>query len=247
MLTTQSAPPVRLALAPDRVDVWWIELDLPERRMAALWRALSADERTRAERFLFGRDRQRFAAARGQLREILAGYQGAPADQLAFGYGAHGKPFLLAPAGGPPAPSFNLAHSGERAICAVARGRRLGVDLEHIRAELALEPGATDCFAPGERAALAALPAAELPTAFFHTWVCKEAYLKATGSGLALQLDQFDVSTDPAQPARLLRVAGEPAERARWSLQALPAGRGYAAALAAEGAGWKLQIGDWGA
>ena len=62
------------------------------------------------------------------------------------------------------------------------------------------------------------------------------------------QLAAFDVSLGPGEPARLLRVDGEPPGAPRWSLHDLPAIPGYAAALVvegAEGAALRLACWDW--
>ena len=59
---------------------------------AALAALLSTEEQTRAARFAFERDRQRFMLSHGLLRLILARYVGEAAGQLQFETGAHGKP-----------------------------------------------------------------------------------------------------------------------------------------------------------
>ena len=82
-----------------------------------------------------------------------------------------------------------------------------------------------------EIAVLRDLPAAVQIQGFFNCWTRKEAYLKATGDGLVLPLDQFDVSLTPGAPAELLRVAGD-ANTSHWVLQELNVGCGYAAAVA---------------
>uniref|UniRef100_A0ACD5GW93 4'-phosphopantetheinyl transferase superfamily protein n=1 Tax=Desertifilum tharense IPPAS B-1220 TaxID=1781255 RepID=A0ACD5GW93_9CYAN len=68
---------------------------------------------------------------------------------------------------------------------------------------------------------------------FFWGWTCKEAYIKATGKGLSLPLNQFTVSLLPTEPAQLLSTVGDSPDR--WLLQALNLGENYAGALAVEG------------
>lgn len=92
---------------------------------------------------------------------------------------------------------------------------------------------------------LASLPEDLRRPAFFTGWIRKEAFLKATGRGLSGGLSGFEVSMPP-EPARLLSVAGDPAEAEPWSLLDLePPGAGYAAAHAAGGRGWRLRLWDW--
>lgn len=83
------------------------------------------------------------------------------------------------------------------------------------------------------------------PQAFFNCWTRKEAYVKATGKGLAVPLDQFEVSLVPEEPTALLRVQWDSQEAVRWSLQELTPAPGYVAALAVEGKDWQLKCWQW--
>jgi medium-chain acyl-[acyl-carrier-protein] hydrolase len=229
-------------LADGEVHVWRAALEQPADRLEVLRRTLAPDERQRAERFHFERDRRHFVAARGLLRTILGRYLDRDPGGLQFGYNPQGKPMLAGEGSGL---RFNLAHSHGLALFAVSRGRELGVDLERIRPEFAGEPVARRFFSPREVAALGVLTGERRHEAFFVCWTRKEAYLKATGKGLTLPLDCFDVSLLPGEPAALLATRHDPAEAGRWSLRALAPGRGYAGALAVEGSGWQLRCGQW--
>src|SRR5215510_9241066 len=99
-------------------------------------------------------------------------------------------------------------------------------------------------FSPREVTLLRALPAALQATAFFACWTRKEAYIKATGEGLTLPLDQFDVSLVPGEPAALLRTAWDPQEAARWAMQDLAPALDYRAAVAVAGHDWRLTCWD---
>jgi 4'-phosphopantetheinyl transferase len=147
-------------------------------------------------------------------------------------YGPHGKPHLAGEFDG--ALQFNLAHSHELALFAFARGPELGIDLEWLQPLQDLEQIAARFFSPRENAVLRTLPKSQWVQAFFNCWTRKEAYLKATGDGLARPLEHFDVSLAPGKPARLLYVEGDARESERWFLRALTPAPGYAAALAVE-------------
>jgi len=226
------SPPTELALGATDVHVWRVPLVQPPAAIAALLRTLGEDERARAARFHFDRDRNAYIVARGTLRALAGRYLDHPPDALAFGYRAKGKPYLTAPPGD--ALRFNVSHSGELALIAFARGREIGVDIEHRRPLDDLLSLARTSFSPHEYAALCRLPPADHIHAFFSCWSRKEAFIKATGEGVS-QLADFDVSLRPDEPARLLRVEGEPWAQRRWSLQDLPAIPDYAAALVIEG------------
>ncbi|HWQ32050.1 MAG TPA: 4'-phosphopantetheinyl transferase superfamily protein [Blastocatellia bacterium] len=239
-----AAPPARLTLAQDEVHVWRASLALPAWQLRHLWQILSPEERSRAERFRFAQHRDNHIAARGLLRLILSRYLSLDPAQLRFSYGAWGKPALTAETDGDRL-RFNLSHSGELALYAIAEGREVGVDLELMRADFTEAAVAQRTFSPREFAALSALPASEWTRGFFNCWTRKEAYIKARGEGLSLPLDQFDVSLAPAEPARLLRVLSDERETRRWQLKELFPGPAYAGALAAEGSDWQLRCWQW--
>ncbi len=214
---------------PDEVHVWHADLDrLPEAVLAA---SLSADERERGRRFHFERDRRRFVTARGLLRLVLGRYLDMRPAGVRFGYGPRGKPFLASADG----LRFNVSHSGGLALLAFAWRREVGVDVERLRPVPEAEDIAGRYFSPWEAAELRRLPKGERAAAFFRCWTRKEAFVKATGDGLSRPLDGFDVTVAPGEPARLLRVAGEPGAAGRFWIEDVSPGRGFAAALAVEG------------
>jgi 4'-phosphopantetheinyl transferase len=237
-------PPPDLALSSDDVHVWCASLEQPAERVRRLAQMLSSDETSRAGRFRFERDRRRFIVGRGVLRAILCRYLSIGPSQLRFSYGEHGKPSLPAGFGGD-ALRFNLAHSHELALYAFARDREIGIDLEHVHPLSDAEEIAARFFSVRENTELEAVPDCRKLEAFFTYWTCKEAYIKATGDGLAQDLDQFEVSLAPAGSARLLSVEGAPEEAARWSLKTLAPSTSYVAAVAVEGHNYQLWRWQW--
>jgi 4'-phosphopantetheinyl transferase len=230
-------------LPEDEVHVWRISLDMPASGVAELRQILSPNERERADRFHFELDRKRFVTGRGLLRTLLGHISGLPADQLQFEYDEFGKPNLVAGQGLPL--QFNLSHSGELVLIAIAAGRALGIDVEKIRTDFAADELAAHFFSVNERKILVSLAGQMQYEAFFACWTRKEAYLKARGVGLSLPLNQFDVSFLPDEEPRLLETRHDPADASRWILRALEPGRNYAAALAVAGSDWKLKCWDW--
>ena len=226
------------------VHVWRAWLDVPTSQVESHLQSLSADERARAGRFCFQRDRTQFIVARGLLRNILGRYLGLEPDQLCFCYKLHGKPALTVAAGAP-ALRFNVSHSHCAALIAVTHDREIGVDIERIRVEAADIEIARRYFSSHEVAVLEALPAHSRTEAFFRCWTRKEAYIKARGGGLSIPLDQFDVSLAPGEPAMLRQTNADPQEVGRWSLRDLNPSPGYAAALAVEGHAWPLKCWHW--
>lgn len=215
-------------MTPDHasIDVWHVPLDVTRAEERRLLQTLAADERARARRMAAPQAR-RYVAARGALRAILAGRLGAEPARITLAVHPGGKPHL------PDHPSlqFNLSHSGDACVCAVAASA-VGVDIEQVRPMDDLLLVARRFFAPGEYEAIARLPAARQPSAFFACWTRKEAFVKALGAGLQAPLHRFEVSVDPAAPA--LRCSDLPGgEPVRWQLRNLATPPGYAGSLAA--------------
>ena len=205
--------------------MWRIDLAavaLAEKRWQEI---LSPDERTRAARFHFERDRQHFTATRALLRTLLGSYVGSEPADLVFRYSEKEKPSLDSQASHDSV-EFNLSHSGTAALLAFARGRALGVDIEIIRDDFDPAALAHRFFSKHEQTQLAALNPSEKYSGFFRCWTRKEAYIKAVGTGLSLPLDQFDVSLHPGdkhallatrpQSSRGCRVVPVRSARQRW-------------------------------
>jgi 4'-phosphopantetheinyl transferase len=217
----------RLAPADGVVDVWSVNLT-DAAPLAGLARTLlSRDERERADRFRFPRLQTDFALSRGLLRALLARACGCAPSEVTFAYGAQGKPALANETD----VRFNLSHSGEIAVYAVVSGLEVGIDVEQQRPMDDLDAIARRFLSPLEQKALDSVGPERRLDAFFHCWVCKEAYIKALGQGLAL-LDSFSVSVLPGDTASLLEVRNQPDEPAAWSLGAFTPAPGYHAAVA---------------
>ena len=222
-----NAAPAGLKPADGEVHVFSRTLDVPSKRLERLSQSLSEDEWRRAERFHFERDRGRFIAGRGMLREILAALLDIHPASLVFSYGEFGKPRIAAPAAARSL-HFNMAHSDSIAVCAIAK-HELGVDVERVRAMDDAGRIAARFFSRREKDCLLTLPAEQRGEAFFHCWTRKEAYLKAIGSGLDDCLDQIEVSLAPGETAALL---GVPNDSQSWRLHSLSPAAEFVGALA---------------
>jgi len=242
--STWSAPPAVLDLASHQVDIWRARLDLPADSLQELEATLSADEIQRADRFHFQGDKDRFIAAHGCLRDILARYHHWEPGQLTFSANDYGKPALSTDLS-ERRMDFNLSHSEDLALVAVAWERKVGVDLERMRQGISAQVIARQYFSKSEVTELLGLPSEQWQVGFFNCWTRKEAYIKAQGLGFSLPLESFDVSLGPNEPVILRATRPDPQEAARWTLLSLEVSPSYAAALAVDGGGLEFRFWDW--
>jgi 4'-phosphopantetheinyl transferase len=230
-------PPDMMELNDNEVHVWMIRTLGDDSGREELTALLSADERQRAARFKFDKDRRLYVAAHAGLRSLLAGYLRVTAHEIYFVTDAHGKPLLTQP--GTSGLEFNLSHSHERALVVVARGKAVGVDVEFIKSDFAFDDLARRFFTAAEVAALFELPPALQRKAFFKCWTSKEAFLKAKATGLSGKLDEVQiVLTDDGFVRIDANVPG-------WSLAELIQGNGYEAALVVEGGALPIHCYRW--
>ncbi|MBA3469094.1 MAG: 4'-phosphopantetheinyl transferase superfamily protein [Herpetosiphonaceae bacterium] len=222
-----------VTLAPDCIHVWRAFLFEQQGRLPDFYATLDPEERDRAGRFVFERDRQRYIISHGILRDILARYSGQAAHTLRFVKNSYGKPQLLSTTAAAGL-HFNLSHSHDLALYAIALDRPVGVDVEWMRPEFAGLDIARHSFAPAEIAALIEVPASQQRQAFFNCWTRKEAYIKAVGQGLGIDLNSFIVSLKPDEPARLCSINDDVQSASGWTMRALDVHSDYAAAVASE-------------
>jgi 4'-phosphopantetheinyl transferase len=213
-----------LPLLRGAVHCWRIPLDLPEPAITRLRETLSWQELRRAAGLRSWRDRRRFVAAHGALRELLGRYLGLAPGRIGFKHGACGRPELAR--GG--RLRFSLSHADGLALVAIAAQAEVGVDVERLRPVPEAGDIADGFFTATEAGALAALPPGRRDAAFLRCWTRKEAWLKARGCGLAGGMN--------------LPLSGE--ER-RWSWLAPALAPGYVGAVAVRGWGWRLIERQW--
>jgi 4'-phosphopantetheinyl transferase len=193
-----------------------------------LLQLLDGEELSRYHRFKFVDDRQLFLVAHALLRSLLGHLTGRDPASLSFEAGPFGKPRLSALEEGP-AVHFNLSHSFPRLLLAFDRTQQLGVDLEGMK-PLADRDALARChFHAAELAQLEAAAPTKRVELFYRFWTCKEAVLKAAGTGLSSPLRELDTSGCDGREAAVIRTTDG---RSFW-VKSLPVGQRFHAAIAA--------------
>jgi 4'-phosphopantetheinyl transferase len=206
----------------NEVHVWVVPTDSVGRPLAG---ALDTEERARAGRFRFAADRERYVARHAALRVLLGTYLDRDPGELGFLRTPHGKPFLEA--AGTCNLHFNLSGSGDFSLIGIAHAN-VGIDVERITDRASLMDIAAAHFRAEERAYLESRTQRERLRTFYRIWTIKEAFLKATGTGLSVPLDRVAVGLDTS-PVRVSEPDG-PTGRTRYS-EELYVAAGYAGAV----------------
>lgn len=218
-------------LSNNKIHIWSASLKQPAEDTRFFLQILSSDEQARAKRFYFERDEKRYIAGRGMLRILLGNYIGVEPAQIKFIYNFYGKP-ALAPIFNTKNLQFNLSHSKDQAVYAFNWDEPIGVDIEYIQPMKDMDDLASQFFTSGECALIHSLAAYQKQETFFKIWTCKEAYLKANGSGLTVPINQVEVSFLKDGAALLTSIGGNKEQAAQWHMSIFTPIKGYQAAHA---------------
>jgi 4'-phosphopantetheinyl transferase len=210
------------------VHTWIFDLDNRDQTNRNWEKILSAEETNRSKRYLTEKDRQRFTARRGLLRQLLSRYTNIQAAEIVYATNPYGK--LSLPAN---PVKFNLSICQGRVIYAFALEMEVGVDLEQVRKLDEHEHMVGHWFSPDEQASLDCLAPELQVEAFYHVWTQKEAFIKAHGKGLSLPLKDFSVSVDPNLPGGLLSIRGGAGDVSKWKIYTHTPTAGWRAAVCA--------------
>jgi 4'-phosphopantetheinyl transferase len=225
-----------LTIDRDRVHIWRANLNLPREQVQKLINLLSFDELERANRYKFEKHRNRFIVARSTLRKILSIYLNIEPDRLEFEYSDRGKPFLVSFQ--QDNWQFNLSHSEELAVYAISTNNSIGIDLEYIRTMPDAENIAKRFFAGSEYQWISSFTGEAQTKAFFRCWTAKEAYLKATGEGIAGGLERLQINFADAD---LLQFK----DLSNWLLHNFVPQPGYLATVAVENSNNAIDFSYW--
>lgn len=180
-ITLWQPPPGCLSLPNSELHLWRFKLDTATADIDFPRHILCAEEISRAERLLDRQKKNQFIAARSHLRTILGRYLQIKPNQIQLQYNQNGKPSLSEFHHS--SLSFNLSHSGDWAVLAVATKMIVGVDIERIEPEIIFTQLSNLYFNEREKLSLDQYPQLRKRRGFYRLWTQKEAMLKLLGSG----------------------------------------------------------------
>jgi len=146
---------------------------------------LSEERQSKVLRYRFDKDKKLSLGA-GVLLDFGLRQFGLRERDVVFDQNAYGKPII------PNGINFNLSHSGLFALAAIS-DTPIGADIEVIERHC-LDP--VQYLAPGEQRYIYSHDLAKQKEAFIRLWCLKESFSKATGLGLSLPLDAYEITID---------------------------------------------------
>lgn len=196
---------------------------------------LSADELYKANRYKFEKDRVHYITGRALLRNILSRYLNQFPGEIVFSYSDKGKPFIK-----DTEVKFNLAHSGGRAVYAVANNIEIGIDIEYKRELPDALQIAKRFFSEEEVKELSEISDGDIRTAFFNCWTRKEAFIKAVGEGLSYPLKDFSVTLKPGDKPEVKWIKDKTEEVKKWKIFNIDTEDNYVSSLAVKAEDMKV-------
>jgi 4'-phosphopantetheinyl transferase len=156
-------------------------------------------------------------------QRLVALYAQLSIEQASWSKGEFGKPYL-------PEQNlmFNLSHSGDWALLALARHISVGVDIEQHR-EIAKKSALIHrCFTEDESNLLLSASDENL----LRYWTAKEALTKAIGRGLAYGLKRIELVEHSNQALVLSKLDGDAGPASDWQILSFNPDSNHIAALA---------------
>ncbi len=185
-----------------------LEADYPQ-----FWSILDKSEQDYASAMKNDRLRRNYVEVHARLRTLLGEAVNVAPERLRLDKSQHGKPYLV----DYPELAFNLSHTGNKLVVAMAYHCELGVDIEQCKPRTTLAALVDKCFAEEEKNDWLKLPKSEQTLAFYRFWTRKEAFVKATGRGIGLGLKQCVVN--PQDPTRFLSIPEDYGQTDEWLIQ----------------------------
>ncbi|WP_339704461.1 4'-phosphopantetheinyl transferase superfamily protein [uncultured Kriegella sp.] len=224
-----------------QIQVWVIDKRELNDRDSYL-RYLSNDELEKAQKFRFEKDFSTYVIARGILKKLLSKYIRTPTDAIGFVYGDYGKPKLK----NSNTIHFNVSHSNEMIVLAVAQDTQVGVDVEYRNDTINLMEIANTVFTETEIEFLNSLQNKEVSQGFYHLWTRKEAFIKLSGYGLSMPIALPKISVLKDQVELLDKVSPKQ-NLLKWDcvLRSFSPDPDYAAAIVASEGSQMMAFMNW--
>lgn len=209
------------------IDIWMFSLIADDTQLATFQNLISNEELQRAQRLRFADHQRRAIISSAILRQILSRYLPIKPEAIVYAYNEFGKPYIEShPI------HFNLSHSHDQAIVAISTEYELGIDIERQREKIDIPGLVRKVYSAKEQKHFAQLNSEDQTASFYKVWTCKEAILKALGTGLHHPLAHIEVEIDHKKASIIKEINPEVKLPYKIALQQLDAPQHFYAHLA---------------
>ncbi len=238
------------SLPDQEIHFLYFSLDSISIGFEKLFLLLNQEEREKADRFYFQKDRERFILSKGILRKILGKYLHQDPEKISFSSNSFGKPELqiFSPhrENNSGKICFNISHSENVFLVAISRDLELGVDIEFIRPNRPIEKIIEKYFSPEEKKELLQKNEPERLKNFYQLWTCKEAFIKGIGEGMHFPLREVNFCLEKNRSSMKLQINESLKRFSGWSVELLDCPiKDAVSAFAVNSSLENLKVQDW--
>lgn len=214
-----------MELRKGELHIWNYTFDQKDVEQEQLRPILSAEERSRTNNFVYEKDAAKYIGNHVFRKHVLANYLSIPASTIQYAYTNFGKPYLE----NTPI-HFSHAYRSDKALLAIYLDATVGIDLEEIKTLQDPKTFTEYSFSKEENEHIFQNSSMNEDVLFTY-WTFKEAYIKATGTGLNVDISQLNLAAFYEQETNALSWS----ENKVWTIKRLPTASGFKAAFAVEG------------
>jgi len=219
-----------ISLPQNELHVWRYKLKQEDYLRELENPVLSEEEKVRCSQFVYEKDKFKYVCNHVFRRAVLAKYLGIRPAAIQYSYTPFGKPFFTGME-----LRFSHSYRADVGLLAVYYGNEVGVDIEQKKVLRDVVTFSDFSFSEAEKRLIFANEKFDEKT-FFTFWTFKEAFIKATGTGLNADISQFDLADFMGRETKVLDFGGN----TNWTIKKLPAQQGFEAAYAVKGEVEKL-------
>ena len=212
-------------MAPNIIELWQGNSLADDSHYVAYWNVLDEAEKIRARRFTQPTHHKEYVSINAQVRYLLAKIVNQAPEHINIKRTPQGKPYLVEY----PNIAFNLSHTHEYFLLAISENCNLGVDIEYCKSRPNMEGLVNKCFAITERDYWYTFSQQDQLSVFYEFWTRKEAFVKATGDGIVLGLEQCVI--DVNNPKCFMSIPKQCGNTTDWFIHDVDVAKNYCAAL----------------
>jgi 4'-phosphopantetheinyl transferase len=192
------------SLGRAEAHIWYVWPDriTDAKRLGEYEDLLCSEEQNRSASFRFPERRRIHVLTRAFVRTMLSRYADVAPRQWRFSKNDYGKPRISSPPEAPPI-AFNVSHTPGLIACVIALESPVGIDAENLNRSMDFVELAGRYFSATEYRELRGRTETALRRRFFEYWTLKEAYVKARGMGITMDLSRFTFHLAPGGVIRM--------------------------------------------